>query len=93
MKSFTGKETNSIHTVVSAFSSNGCFEGESSKTVLLAHSESKRRREKRDLKERKGGGGMLKEAHGRQGESAERVKGVLLREGKRMGERKGPKRA
>lgn len=69
MKRFRGKETNSIYTVVSACSSYSCFEGESSKTVLLAHSKSRQRREKRDLKEEKWGGGMLKEAHGRQGES------------------------
>lgn len=53
MKRFRGKETNSICTVASACSNYSSFEAESSKTVLLAHPESRRRREKRDLKEGK----------------------------------------
>lgn len=46
MKRFRGNKTNSICTAVSACSNYSSFEAESSKSVLLAHPESRRRREK-----------------------------------------------
>ena len=55
MKRFRGKETNSICRAVSACSNYSSFEAQSSRTVLLAHPGSRRRREKRDLKEGKWG--------------------------------------
>lgn len=74
MKRFRGKDTNSICTAVSACSNYSSFEAESSKSVLLAHPDRRRRREReKEIRKRENRGWYTDRREKHTGEEKEKA--------------------